>query len=163
MNEEQRQKLIEEILGFSDAMMRLSTRQSVGELLHSDLTMAQMKVIYYLSIIQPEGATMSELAKALAVGLSTATGIVDRLVEQELVERCEDATDRRRVLIQLSANGVAQAEALNRGHKASIVAMLTSISDSDLQQMAEAMNTLRQVIARWADEQDRAATPQHQP
>ena len=163
MNEQQRQKLIEEILGFSDAMMRLSTRQSVGELLHSDLTMAQMKVIYYLGIIQPDGGTMSELAKVLAVGLSTTTGIIDRLVEQGLVERREDATDRRRVLIQLSVKGWEQSEALNRGYKDPIIAMLKTMSDNDLQQIAQALGILRQVIAHWADMQDNAAAQQHQP
>ncbi len=160
MNEEQRQKLVEEILGFSDAMMRLSTRQSVGELLHSDLTMAQMKAIYYLNIVQPAGATMSELAKALGISLSTTTGIVDRLVEQGLVERHEDAADRRHVLIQLSAKGVAQAEAFNRGYKVPIIAMLKKMSDRDVQLIAGALMTLREVIARSIHEQESAATEQ---
>jgi DNA-binding MarR family transcriptional regulator len=166
MNEEQRQRLIQQVLDFNDAMMLMSLRQTVGELLHSDLTMAQMKTLAYLSMVMPEGAKMSELAKALGVGLSSTTGIMDRLVEQGLAERREDATDRRHVLIQLSAKGWEQAEALNRGYREPLIAMLKAMPDKDLEQMATALLSLREVMGRWVsreDHQDSPATEQSQP
>jgi DNA-binding MarR family transcriptional regulator len=48
---------------------------------------------------------MSDLAAALAVPLSTATRIVDHLVEKRLVERKRSPQDRRVVTIHFSRRG----------------------------------------------------------
>lgn len=49
--------------------------------------------------------TMGELSKALDVPLSTATRIVDGLVESGFAERVNDPDDRRIVRVTLTANG----------------------------------------------------------
>ena len=46
---------------------------------------------------------MGQLAASLAVTLSTVTGIVDRLVEHQMVVREEDPHDRRLVVCRLRA------------------------------------------------------------
>ena len=68
-------------------------------LLHRDLrdelhavTDHQLSVLTYL---RGQSVTMRELAKELDVGESAATAVVDRLVRQGLVLRCDDPSDRR--------------------------------------------------------------------
>ena len=61
--------------------------------LNVDLTMPQVKALICVS--KNNGATNTEIARNLGVGLSTVTGIVDRLTEQEMVTRREDSIDRR--------------------------------------------------------------------
>jgi DNA-binding MarR family transcriptional regulator len=60
-----------------------------------------------LDLISKEGEVimMSRLAKGLGIGLSTATGISDRLVEKHLVERKRNHGDRRVVRIALTDKG----------------------------------------------------------
>ena len=48
---------------------------------------------------------MSCIAQLLKVSTPTATGIVDRLVEQDLVKRKHDLEDRRVVICQLAPHG----------------------------------------------------------
>src|ERR1051326_9613011 len=61
--------------------------------LSCDLSMPQLKTLSYVT--KNDGATSGQIAHRLGVGLSTITGIVDRLAEQGLVTRHEDPRDRR--------------------------------------------------------------------
>ncbi|HEX2987940.1 MAG TPA: MarR family transcriptional regulator, partial [Chloroflexota bacterium] len=59
----------------------------------TDLTMPQLKVLILVDRHHP--MPTSQVARTLGMTLSTATGVVDRLVSQELIERLEDPADRR--------------------------------------------------------------------
>lgn len=61
-----------------------------------------------------DGSTMSEMSAAMAIPPPTLTRIVDKLVDGGFVLRRVDATDRRRVLIHLSARGKTKARKLNK-------------------------------------------------
>ncbi len=53
----------------------------------------------------PDPLTMSELSSELNVPMSTATRIVDGLVQRDMVERVNDPNDRRVVRVGMSKNG----------------------------------------------------------
>jgi len=71
-----------------------------------------------------EGFTMSEMSTAMAIPPPTLTRIVDKLVDGGFVLRRVDATDRRRVLIYLSARGKSKVRRLAR-QEAAMKATLT--------------------------------------
>lgn len=58
-----------------------------------------------LGQLTDEGRTMGELTKALDIPPASLTRIVDSLATEALVYRRPDPTDRRLVVIHLSANG----------------------------------------------------------
>jgi DNA-binding MarR family transcriptional regulator len=72
-------------------------------MLKLDLTSAQIKVL--MSFDLPGSYTMTELSRVNAVTVSTMTSMVDRLVQFDLVTRCYDEHDRRKVLVCLTGNG----------------------------------------------------------
>ncbi len=63
-------------------------------------TPAQIRALSFLDHEQPK--TVGELAEAMGVTISTASGLVDKLVEEHLVERSSNPDDRRQVLIKLA-------------------------------------------------------------
>lgn len=67
------------------------------------LSKPELLIIDYLA--RQDELTMSQLAKTLNIGLSTATGVVDRLVGKKLVGRIRDKEDRRLVKIALTKKG----------------------------------------------------------
>jgi DNA-binding MarR family transcriptional regulator len=73
------------------------------EFLEIDVTMSQAKVLYMVDL-RP-GINMSAVAAQLHVGLSAASGLVERLVEHGYLARREDPTDRRQHLLTLSPEG----------------------------------------------------------
>ncbi|MCA1666260.1 MAG: MarR family transcriptional regulator [Thermomicrobia bacterium] len=86
-------------------------RQFAAALTPFGLTLQQ-----YFTLVAINGAsacTMGMLASQTHHSLGTMTGIVDRLVRQGLVTRCSHPTDRRIVVVQLTASGketLAQVE-----------------------------------------------------
>ncbi len=63
----------------------------------------ELRVIMYIG--PNDSRIMREIAEALGIPVSTATGIVDRMVDKYLVERVHDEADRRIVKVQLTKKG----------------------------------------------------------
>src|SRR5690242_19203349 len=101
--DDDRLQRIHRILSCSEALVHGFNPSRTRAWLRVDLTMPQLKTLIYVT--RNEGATSGQIASSLGVGLSTITGIVDRLAEQQLVTRREDPRDRRvtRVLPTLAA------------------------------------------------------------
>jgi len=64
-----------------------------------------------------EQVTIGELAERLQIRHHSAVGLVNRLEEQGLVERCQYQGDRRQVLIGLTQKGVGVLESLTGMHR----------------------------------------------
>jgi DNA-binding MarR family transcriptional regulator len=90
------------IEGYRELVQLLSSART-SDLPDSSVTMAQMRVLMLLSALGE--VRMSEAATALGVTQSTASGLVDRLVESGLVARHNDVNDRRHVLVSLTDDG----------------------------------------------------------
>jgi DNA-binding MarR family transcriptional regulator len=99
----ERDRLIEHVLELQLDISRQAHRCVPREWIETEVTMPQMKTLMVLYGMGE--ATMGELADALGIGVSTVTGIVDRLVEHGLVARAEDPRDRRVVVGRLTKTG----------------------------------------------------------
>ena len=78
-------------------------RQFSARLAPFGLTLQQYFTL--VAIQQLNGCTMSALAARTHHSFGTMTGIIDRLVRQNFVERQSHPTDRRVVLVQLTEGG----------------------------------------------------------
>jgi DNA-binding MarR family transcriptional regulator len=66
----------------------------------ADRTPAQIRALGFIS--SEHSQTVGELAEAMGVTISTASGLIDKLVNEQLVERSTNPDDRRQVLIRLA-------------------------------------------------------------
>jgi DNA-binding MarR family transcriptional regulator len=69
----------------------------------AELSRTELAVLRFLA--DHGASTMSDVSSALGVAHSSATGVVDTLVERKLVERRRPDVDRRQVLVALTRNG----------------------------------------------------------
>lgn len=74
---------------------------------------------------------MTRLAESLGVRLSTATGIVDRLVARRLVHRVRNHGDRRIVRLSLTAQGKRIASTHAKQLRAAMARMLGLLSPEE--------------------------------
>jgi DNA-binding MarR family transcriptional regulator len=79
---------------------------------HGDLTRKEFRVVDVLG--HRGSCAMSDLASELNVPLSSATGVVDKLVAKSLVARSRSEEDRRIVLVELTASGREAAHSCSR-------------------------------------------------
>ena len=107
-----------------------------------ELTMSQLRVLFILN--GDPGMTAGNLAERLSVRPSTVTGIVDRLVKQELVERRADPDDRRMVRNFLSTTGERLINEFTSAATEFIKSFLEPLSDSEL---SEALTGLGRINA----------------
>ena len=92
-------------------VVKQTKRRLQGELARQELTLAQAHALHSLS---HAGGRLSlrELGQECDMLASTATGVVDRLEQAELVRRERDRADRRVVWVDLTPAGRARAGSL---------------------------------------------------
>jgi len=89
-----------------------------------------------------EPLTMSELSSELNVPMSTATRIVDGLVQGGMVERVPDPNDRRVVRVQMSQNGRELYELGMAYGKQRIAKLLKDFTSEEQEQLLKLMSKL---------------------
>ncbi len=70
-----------------------------------DLNFSKVELLTLLLVDRRGEVSMSRICEEMNMPMSTATGIVDRMVKKELLQRERSESDRRLVLISLSAEG----------------------------------------------------------
>jgi DNA-binding MarR family transcriptional regulator len=111
-----------------------------------DLTMPQLKALIYVT--RNEGATSGQIANGLGVGLSTMTGIVDRLAEQNMVTRREDPRDRRITRVLATPNARALVDDLLRYRNEAVSTILSQLDPDQLQTVENAFQHLFDALDR---------------
>ncbi|MBI1851970.1 MAG: MarR family transcriptional regulator [Planctomycetes bacterium] len=114
-----------------------------------NVTLAQMRVLWILE--RKKTAALGELARALGVSCSTATGLVDRLVTSGCVRRVQAKGDRRQVVLTLRPRGQRHLVELAKRRQARFQRLCRSLDDVDLRRMVEAMETLNEVMGKWRE------------
>jgi DNA-binding MarR family transcriptional regulator len=109
-----------------------------------DMTMAQMRAL--MAVGYESGCTMGELASRLGIGVSAATGLVDRLVERGALERESDPADRRVVRVRISPAGIRAGQEWQAAQILHMGAALSALSDGDIRRVAEATNLLHRAV-----------------
>ena len=143
MTEKQKKEaLIGSILQLTDKLFRQLLPIIPMEWLHLDLTMSQLKVVLLLFITGH--SRMSDISSELGVSLATATGVVDRLVERNLLIRNGDPDDRRVVLCQLSNDGEKLIRDLWLLSQKRAGDLMSALDTSQLRLISEALQALTQ-------------------
>lgn len=104
-----------------------------------DTTLPRFDVMSALSRA-PDGLKMHELSSALRVSNGNVTGIVDRLVDNGLVERQAVQGDRRAQLICLTSLGVSTFGDQALIHETWVDELLTDLPASDVEQLMDLLD-----------------------
>jgi len=124
--------------------MRISRgAESLRTLSDTGMTMAQVSAVHVLMFEGPQG--VGDLAQCLGHSVSATSSLVQRLVEQGLVSRTEDPSDRRQKSVELTVAGKKLVERLMKARYRELRAGLEHIQ-------AETRAELRRVIRRVVDE-----------
>jgi DNA-binding MarR family transcriptional regulator len=129
-----------------DEQIRRITWQSHKQLLQTlsrpaiALTLPQMVTLF--AIRGAGTCRMSELAEITQQSAGTLTGIVDRLIEDDLVGRVRDVDDRRVVQVTLTAQGEERVAQVERARREDMERMLQQLSLEQLGAMEGLLNML---------------------
>jgi len=99
-----------------------------------------------------KGLKMSQLSGVLKVSNGNVTGIVDRLVADDLVVRVPVEGDRRALLVRLTGNGRSRFEVLAEAHERWVNGLLGTVGLNDAAQLT---GQLADVVAERGKKQVR--------
>lgn len=119
------------------------------EWLQLDLTMAQLKALFVLA---DEALTVGGLSGLLGISKPAASILVEHLVQAGLVTRAEDALDRRRTMVRLTAEGDELVTRLRQGGRDRVQAWLGRLGDDDLAALARGLQALADVATMQPDQ-----------
>ena len=141
-------------------LIALVNRKSAGEstaFMHaSGLTMPQIVVLYAL---RRGEASITRLAKRLRMSLPATSQLVDRLVTARLIDRSEDASDRRMRRVTILPAGLRFLEELGEMRLREIEDALGSLSPGSRSALALALSRVVEELERELD--GVAAPPAH--
>jgi len=143
-------------------------RASIGELkcigserlLRQGISMTQLHVMHLLA--GHGEMAMSHLAEMLDVSVSSATGIIDRVEERGYVERDRVPTDRRVVLVRITAGGRQMLDDVEGLREEIFERILDRLDETQLQGVAAAMADLRTAVASTLTDRGSGAHHTHE-
>ncbi|WP_239138030.1 MarR family transcriptional regulator [Actinoplanes regularis] len=118
-------------------------------LFSSHLTMSQLKILLLLA--RHGNLAGGELARLVGVGAAALSGMVDRLVVQELVTRTEDLHDRRVRRIGLTKAGTELIDGIITAGMAKQRELLSRLTAEELALVSQATDLLLREAARIAE------------
>ena len=145
MDDQSPETLDEALLADVEDMEQIALRLSCASRrqLARELNAYHLTVPQYLTLIavnrHGESCTMSELAEAAHQVSATMTGIIDRLVERELVERRRDPSDRRALRVSLTLQGTQLLTTIAQQKRAQLLHILETFSPHDRREMVRLM------------------------
>ena len=137
--ESPKDKLTQELVDLVDRLSSQMRPESDEEWTELELTMPQFRAICLLGQ-GPE--RMGNIAGHLSTSMSSATSMIDRLVDKGLVERAPDASDRRVVTCQLTDRGREEMDRFSRIHQLRLTRMAGRLTMEELQTVVDAMEIL---------------------
>lgn len=135
---------IERIAQLYPTIMRVMGR--IRSLVHEgmDLTYNQYKML--LTIYDKGSCPLNLLARELGIAMSSASEMVDRLVNLGFVYRAIDQGNRRQVTIFTTDKGEELIRDLRRGIVENYRNLLARLSDADQTRLVGAFETLAEVL-----------------
>lgn len=157
----EREAVIARIVATFEAMMHSVASAHAPEFLAVVVTMSQAKVLYLVQAAP--GLRMSDLSARLGVSLSTVSGVVDRLVDQGLLNRRDDPADRRHVVLRMTDAGTTQLQMFRELNEGQIRTLLSGLDAADLVVIGRALDVLAAAAARQAAAPSASPTTEGEP
>lgn len=117
-----------------------------------DLQMIHSAMLFVL--VRGDDPTVKELAERIDRSVSRTSRLVDHLVTRGLVERLEDASDRRLRRLRLSKQGAEFMEEIQRLRIERVMRMLDLLTEDEREVVDQAMELLARA-ARGIRDDDR--------
>ena len=114
----------------------------------SDLSISQLHVVRI--VWENAELSMRELADLMAVSPPSASAMVDRLVEKNVLCREHSTRDRRKVVVQVSPQALEKAQAMETSIINLFVELVQKIGPETAQKWCEVLEDVKAVLAENA-------------
>lgn len=126
---------------------------------HFDTTLPRFDLMAQLYRAQ-DGMLLGELSQRMMVSNGNVTGLVDRLVQEGLIERQVTETDRRAARVRMTERGRSVFSEMAEAHGDWISEMLGELSESDQEHLWNRLGELKKSVrGALADQKKKRRKP----
>jgi DNA-binding MarR family transcriptional regulator len=136
--------LVDSIVGELGGALRELRCGITERIIHQGASMTQIHVLW---LLEHHGELpMTRLSELLGVSLSNSSGLIDRMVEREFVERRRVPDDRRVVVVGIGPEGLRLLRGLQEVHQDRIRRALSRLDVTRLAKIREAFAEFRSAV-----------------
>ncbi len=150
---DQNTHLAEELAEIATQLQRSFLVELSTEVNRGNISIPQYTLLGFLN--QTSGLNMSDLARLMRHTTPATTGLVERLVAADLIERFSHPKDRRQVLVRITEKGRELVEGMKRGIVRNIQEIFRDLDQEDIEAWVRVYRT---IIRRSTQEAKAAAT-----
>jgi MarR family transcriptional regulator, organic hydroperoxide resistance regulator len=137
-------ELIEELVKLQRRVDRDRRQYELDAWMRLHLGMGQLKAIFFIS---NRGATTTgKLAEVLKVTPTNVTGIVNRLLEKNLITRIGDPDDRRVLLLRLTPLGDQAVAELRQKRKERMIELFNRLTDEEAEIVRQSLRIMVKAV-----------------
>jgi DNA-binding MarR family transcriptional regulator len=141
-----KKEVINQVLFLQMKIQRSMRDDAPDAWLALNLSIAQLKSLFFINF---EGVTnFKNLATALGVTPPNVTGIIERLVEHDLVSREYNQANRRMQMLKLTPKGVNLVTGLKERTTSHLSRLLENLSSEDLSALVQGLTALARGVQR---------------
>ena len=145
-----KKETIEELLELQRRIDRDRRQYELDAWMRLHLGIGQLKTLFFIS---NRGATTTgKLATALKVTPTNVTGIIDRLLEKNLITRTGDPDDRRVLLLRTTPQGDELVAELRQKRRERMTELFNRLSDEEAAIVAQGLKIMVRAIDAKPDE-----------
>jgi len=127
-------------------LIRESVKRGADEVTKGLITVPQMLILETLN--KKEECIMSELAEALSITTSAATGLIDRMIRLNLVTRSRCEKDRRIVNVNITEKGKNTISGIIEERRRMIVDTFGKLSKEEREKYLEIMEKVYRILTQ---------------
>lgn len=120
-------------------------------------TFAQKRALAQL--YHSKGSSLGELAQAVGLSPPATSEMIDRLVEEGLVARAVNPTDRRQVVIQLTPAARAIGDKVHEIHRAQVQSALDRMAPEERPVFVRSLRALAEALHESVDAMQKGDCP----
>jgi DNA-binding MarR family transcriptional regulator len=124
-------------------LMRL-LRTKFREKRTGDLSIVQFRTLIFVDANQ--GASLSEAAAHIGLGLPSMSKLVESMVTRELLRRDLHGVDRRRICLSLTDKGKNELDGAYRHTQAYFTEKLAELTEDERMQIIDSLNLMKKVF-----------------
>jgi len=114
--------------------------------IQSDLRGSQIKALFAFK--EARCLSMKELAENVGVKLSNMTMMIDSLIKEGIAERDRDETDRRKVMVRLTAKGEKIRAAFLAHRRKVAKSIFSHLTENDKQQLLGSLDMVCKILGK---------------
>jgi len=96
---------------------------------------------------------MSVIGSHMGISRPYMTALVDKLIEDGLVERVPDPDDRRVVNVRITDAGKEEIKDFTESARKAVIKNLSSLDSEDISTLSELMRKFRDIVSKWDREE----------